>query len=195
MGRKRTKDTISIYMITCVVNGKQYIGQTKDYYNSRWSSHKYAAKKGAKGCVLFWRAIRKYGDDNFIPQLLVECEKHESDEYEEMFIELYDTTNPTKGYNIRSGGNTRGQSECTRQLLSALRCEKSGKTLPLGISDIKPQGVMKGYQVRLKDLKTRVFRDPKYTLEQLLEAAVYYKENKADPEWYVRRYKTHRLAP
>ena len=31
---------------------------------------------------------------------------------------------------------------------------------------------MKGYQVRLKYLKTGVFRDPKYTLEQLLEAAL-----------------------
>ncbi len=84
-----------IYMTTNVVNGKRYIG--KDQNNN---------PKYLGSGYLFKRALKKYGKENFVKQILDFCC---SDEHmnagERYFIALYGATSCDNYYNIASGGD------------------------------------------------------------------------------------------
>ena len=90
-----------IYMHTNKINGKVYIGQTSRSVNERW-------RKNGEGYVnntLFYRAIQKYGWDNFEHEILYTgLTKEEADKKEIEMISFYDSNNPEKGYNLTNGG-------------------------------------------------------------------------------------------
>jgi len=105
-------------------NNKGYIGQTIHTFETRTSGHVSRAKKAEKcnfeiqGCEAFWRAIIKYGINNFQTEILIECDNSELDKYEQEFIKLHRTLSPN-GYNLTSGGNSNKIiSEATRQKIS-----------------------------------------------------------------------------
>lgn len=84
-----------IYLIHNKVNGKNYVGQSKHILN-RWTQHRYDSKE--KNYPLY-RAIRKYGIDNFEFSILEECEIDELPFKEDYYIDKYNAYVPT-GYNI-----------------------------------------------------------------------------------------------
>lgn len=91
-----------VYMHTSP-NGKRYIGITcQDNLYRRW---------GSNGCGYadnehFWRAIKKYGWNNFIHEVLFEdLTEKEAKQKEIELIAFYDSTNPNNGYNITPGGD------------------------------------------------------------------------------------------
>ena len=94
-----------IYLITNKINGKLYIGQTKDI-EKRWYSHCRSAKcQSKKDNMAFHKAIRKYGKENFSIQILVaDVPKEIIDIKEIELIAQYNTTNRKIGYNLSSGG-------------------------------------------------------------------------------------------
>lgn len=56
-------------------------------------------------CVHFWRAIQKYGFDDFIHEVLETCEtEKEAMRLERYYIAKYKTNNDEFGYNIKEGG-------------------------------------------------------------------------------------------
>lgn len=61
-----------IYKITNKINGKFYIGSSKDLVRRR-KDHFRLLKKGINHSVLLQRAVNKYGLDNFVFEVLVEC--------------------------------------------------------------------------------------------------------------------------
>ena len=88
-----------IYCYHCVSTGKKYIGQTINEKH-RKSSH---ISKCSSGCnFLFYRAVRKYGWDNFIYGIIDSFEENLLNEKEIYFIKKYDTFN--SGYNTTLGG-------------------------------------------------------------------------------------------
>jgi group I intron endonuclease len=88
-------------MITNKTNGKSYIGYTTRTLNQRWKSHLTSMRQGSK--FRFHCAIRKYGVDNWVLQILYENENIEiCKEKEEEMIALYETF--VKGYNATFGG-------------------------------------------------------------------------------------------
>lgn len=88
----------TIYKITCLENGKIYIGQTCRDINIRLTEHSYNS-----GYVsLLTRAIKKYGKDKFKIEEIYYGEDYNNQE--KLYIEQYDTRNPLKGYNIGVGG-------------------------------------------------------------------------------------------
>jgi group I intron endonuclease len=102
-----TNSIITIYLIRCLANGKVYVGQTSKAFEERWRRHVNDALEGESGCPIFYRAIRKYGPENFEIRALCFAENcAEADFLEESFISRYDSTNPQKGYNIKPGGRT-----------------------------------------------------------------------------------------
>ena len=65
---------IGIYKITNKVNYKVYIGQSINI-EERWKHHKlyYSNKKLKEYNTKFYRAIRKYGIENFDFEIIEEC--------------------------------------------------------------------------------------------------------------------------
>ena len=81
------------------INGKKYIGMTKDP-KSRWRSDGYEYRR----CTHFWSAIQKYGWDNFEHTIIRKELTHmEACELEIKLIAEQETIE--KGYNLASGGN------------------------------------------------------------------------------------------
>ena len=61
------KKICGIYCITNIVNGKQYVGLSKDCYK-RWSDHyskSYGSKKEDDIRKPLYQAMKKYGRENF----------------------------------------------------------------------------------------------------------------------------------
>lgn len=91
-----------VYMHKNKINGKVYIGQTGTSVNDRWQNG-----KGYKGCILFERAINKYGWDNFDHIIMADnLTQVESSQIERDLIASYDSTNPENGYNVSIGGES-----------------------------------------------------------------------------------------
>lgn len=80
------------------INGKSYIGQTTKGLNKRKSQHLYCAHNGYDE-LLFYRAIRKYGEDNFSWEILEYCySPNELEEMEYHYIKQYNSIK--NGYNL-----------------------------------------------------------------------------------------------
>jgi group I intron endonuclease len=54
-----------IYKVRNIVNNKYYIGQTSKTFEERKKAHLRSYKYTHKYNFLFYRAIRKYGEENF----------------------------------------------------------------------------------------------------------------------------------
>lgn len=106
-----------IYKTTNIINGKIYIGQRV------YSVHTYQNDYYLGSGTILKQAIKKYGRENFIREILVECETlDEMNTMEEYYIKLFNSNNREIGYNIFIGGKQNGKhSETTRKLLSLRR--------------------------------------------------------------------------
>ena len=92
-----------IYMHTCKITGKSYIGITKNGAENRWKSHISDAKKGIY--YDFQEAIRQYGSENFEMEILDTCKTQaEAIDLEKFYIKQYNTYK--NGYNMNEGGCT-----------------------------------------------------------------------------------------
>lgn len=104
-----------IYKHVNKINGKVYIGQTCQKPQYRWNHG-----EGYKNCSYFYKAIQKYGWDNFQHVILEEkLSQEEANQKEQYYIKFYNSNNDLFGYNLSSGGNNRTEiSDFTRQKLS-----------------------------------------------------------------------------
>ena len=95
---------IGIYRIENLINHKNYIGQSMQI-DTRWSAHKRLAfEPNAVGYEYpLYKAIRKYGLENFNFTILEECLEEQLDERETYWIKQFEAFGP-KGYNQTSGG-------------------------------------------------------------------------------------------
>lgn len=95
---------IGIYKITNQVNGKCYIGQSVNI-KRRWTAEKNKAFDELDKCYNYplSRAIRKYGLENFLFEVIEECTREELNEKERYWINRYDTY--FNGYNQSLGGD------------------------------------------------------------------------------------------
>lgn len=109
-----------IYLATCLINGKQYVGQTvRANPDDRKHRHFRDAKDG--GQTIFCRALRKYGEKNFSFEVIWQTNDALSlGISEQAFIVLFDTLTP-RGYNMREGG-VRGRftAEAKKKIQDAL---------------------------------------------------------------------------
>ena len=104
-----------IYKITNKINGKVYIGQTIRSFNKRY-----------KGDLLnthnehLKNSILKYGIDNFeiIKEYDTAQDQEELNQKEEYYINLFNSMDPSKGYNKKGGGSRGKLSEETKKKVS-----------------------------------------------------------------------------
>lgn len=91
---------IGIYKITNNINGKCYIGQSRDI-QKRWTSHKNVPfnPNYQEYDYPLYKAIRKYGLENFSFEVLEECSIEELNEKEDFWINKYNSIDSDHGYN------------------------------------------------------------------------------------------------
>ena len=95
-----------VYLITNLLDDKQYVGQTTRTLEERFSEHSEADS-------LLGRAIQRDGAENFSREVLAECETPEElDTQERFYIKKLDCKHP-KGYNLTDGGR-RSRSSKTK---------------------------------------------------------------------------------
>ena len=90
-----------IYIIRNKINNKVYIGQTTQTINVRFTNHKMASRTGED--TKFYRAMRKYGEENFYPEQLEEVEVKDLNDRERYWIKQYNSY--YNGYNSTLGGD------------------------------------------------------------------------------------------
>ncbi len=102
-----------IYITTCTVNNKKYLGQRK--YSYGWKDYLGSG-------VAFCKAVEKYGKENFHREII--CEADTAEELNRLEYELsvkYDVVNSDDWYNLCYGGcSTNGFkfSEATKRVMS-----------------------------------------------------------------------------
>lgn len=119
------KDKIcGIYCLTNKINGKKYIGQSKNIHD-RWRSHKQATKN-----YVISKAIIKYGQDNFDKEIL---EIHNIDnleyryEREFFFIDKLQTWVNKNGYNVANYNDTFTLNDKILEIKAKIKNSKKAK--------------------------------------------------------------------
>lgn len=99
-------------------NGKLYIGQTTRRLRDRREQHKNSTKRHS---YPFYNAIKKYGWENVDWKVLFRTSSIEELNYvERWYINKFNTTNITNGYNLKSGGEGGKLHEKTKRKLSKI---------------------------------------------------------------------------
>lgn len=93
----------SIYVITNTINNKQYVGKTNFNVEKRFKEHLQDSFKNCSENRPLYKAIRKYGKENFSVEVLEECSIEESYEREIFWIKEKNTY--LNGYNATIGGD------------------------------------------------------------------------------------------
>ena len=112
-----------IYLITCLVNGMKYIGQTSRTIEERFKEH--AKRKN----TLIGKAIHDFGKENFTIVILEECENaNQINEREKYWIAYFNCISPN-GYNKTDGGQ--GGWKHTSDSCEKISVANSGENHPM----------------------------------------------------------------
>lgn len=101
----------TVYTHKNKINGKVYVGQTKQKPEKRWNNG-----KGYKTSTKFYNAILKYGWDSFEHNIVASgLTLKQANELEQSLISIYKSNQDEFGYNITSGGKNFQHTEETKQ--------------------------------------------------------------------------------
>lgn len=92
-----------IYKITNKLNGKIYIGKTLSTIENRWKEHIKTAKEERCENRPLYRAMNKYGIENFIIEIIEQCNHEILSDREIYWINYYNSYG--NGYNATLGGD------------------------------------------------------------------------------------------
>ncbi len=111
-----------IYICKCIITNKVYIGQTYRTYKERWDAHKYQSKTFNDH---FHRAIRKYGWDKFVFEVLHDnIDTMWLDDWEIYYINLYNSFRD--GYNSTNGGSGTRGVKCSEETKYKISIQQKG---------------------------------------------------------------------
>jgi group I intron endonuclease len=124
-----TERYCEIYKIINLTTGKIYVGQAVSHilnhkryrpygHEGRFKCHiseAFSTKKNQSHYLN--NAIRKYGVDDFIVELVEYCELNDADEREIYYINHFNSLFPN-GYNLKNGGNVFTHSEESKRRVS-----------------------------------------------------------------------------
>lgn len=115
--KAKDSDNWIVYVHTCKVNNKKYVGITSQKPVERWGKTGNAYTR----TQVISKAIKKYGWDNFEHEILESgLTMTEASEKERYYIKKYNSLIPN-GYNCAEGGYNYASSEYSRQKNSELK--------------------------------------------------------------------------
>lgn|SRR3990167_3047436 len=115
-----------VYLITNLVNGKVYVGQTTRSLRIRWGQHKLAARKHPETYLHF--AINKYGESMFSVSIVATAQSSEElDCLEKRWILMRSANHRDYGYNMTAGGD--GSSNVSEESKQKRIAKMRGRTL------------------------------------------------------------------
>jgi len=103
-----------IYTFKNIVNDKVYVGQTNNP-KKRQYEHLREAREGSE--KLLYYAIRKYGEESFLFEVIESCDDELANERESFWISHFDSFE--NGYNMTTGGDHFGHSEDTKNKIGS----------------------------------------------------------------------------
>jgi group I intron endonuclease len=95
-----------IYKIENKINGKLYIGQTINY-KRRTKEHRIDLNANRSHNQHLQNAWSKYGQKQFVFDILLTCKQEDLDEKEKYFIRIYFSNSGRYGYNLTDGGQNK----------------------------------------------------------------------------------------
>lgn len=125
-----------IYLITNNVNGKVYVGKTEDSLKKRFQEHCADSKKERNKNRPLYRAMNKYGCENFTISLLEETDQPEA--REEFWIEQKQSYH--RGYNATRGGD--GKKYLDYDLIYNTYCKLQNATRTAEVLDTSVDTVL-----------------------------------------------------
>lgn len=111
-----------IYCITCLLNNMKYVGQTKRSLKVRISEHR-------RGNQYVDKAIQKYGLENFVVEVLEECDTQEQLDACEIFWIYKLNCKKPNGYNLTDGGKGTLSFSHTPEACAKISAKHRGKQL------------------------------------------------------------------
>jgi group I intron endonuclease len=97
---------VLVYKVTNLANGKIYIGKwMRECVQARWNKHVADARLN-RGCPLLGRAIRKYGPEGFVIEVICQSwNRKDLGELEKLCVAQYKSNQRKYGYNLTPGGD------------------------------------------------------------------------------------------
>lgn len=115
-----------VYIHTNKINGKRYVGQSRQDPIKRWHVNGTGYKPKKNNVSRFWNAIEKYGWDNFDHEIIASnLTLKEANQFETLLITKLQTQNSEFGYNIMSGGGNRSLPQEVRDKIAMSRKGKN----------------------------------------------------------------------
>ena len=176
-------------MITNDSNGKIYIGKTKEMYgkgkfgiNGRLKKHICDAysKNHCDDCPLLYRAIRKYGKENFSIEKILNCDIDEYDQKETDMILLYNSTDKNIGYNIALGGKGRSVVNVSEDIRQKISSSQNNGDNEMNLLPVIRKDKLVGYKIRRREQgkpHNKWFTPTKFTSKENLNSAKKWLEN------------------
>jgi group I intron endonuclease len=169
--KSETEERIGYIYSFTFPNGKQYIGQTIRNYQERWRQHKKVSNmpSAKEYDHLMYRAIRKYGWDNVIKDVICSCNLDQLNDLEILYIAKMKTLSPD-GYNMTTGGsqNMHMSEESKNKMSNKAKERFSNPDAIAKISDAAKKRFAnpeekKAHSIRMKTRDTTSFRKCKET--------------------------------
>ena len=107
-----------IYVITCLLTGMKYVGQTTRSVKVRFKEH---SKKNTP----LGKAIQEFGEENFIIEVIEECETEKQLNEREIFWVAQLNCKVPNGYNQTDGGET----GCPHKQEACLKISEANRNL------------------------------------------------------------------
>ncbi len=167
-----------IYQVRNLVNNKRYIGLT-ECFRVRKTSHFTRLRKNIHINPKLQNAYNKYGEQNFIFEIIEECENNKLEEREVFWVYFHDSLK--NGYNCKEPG-IRGGSVAKKYKWLNL---KSRETFLLSVPEIsKKTGLPPTGFLHVTRKESLFYRD--WTLDGLEQDLIRYREDKIKKYPYIK---------
>lgn len=149
-----------IYCITNLINNKKYIGKTLNSITDRFKEHCQDSTRRCEENRPLYRAMNKYGKENFKVELVDTCEENELSEKEIYYIQIYNTFK--FGYNATKGGDGKILYDHQRIIdlyKSGLSAEKVAKQIGCHIDTVRK--ILKYNKIPVNIYTSNIIKTPR----------------------------------